>query len=176
MGSKLRALELPHDSCHLAFFTALESNCRQLKTLVIKGEPMSQGPICICHSKLEIHFVHETSHSLDLNCPNLTCLGITGQERGRHPTCYSLHCPKLTKLKLSSTHCTPELLKSIALCAPHITLVQVECDKEFPYDALTDFGSLKHLSLQLAGNDIPPLAFQWPHLETLSIDENAIAS
>ena len=141
---------------------------------------MSQVPICVCHSKLGIlHFVHKTSQSLDLNCPELTCLSITGEEHGRHrgihPTRYSLNCPKLTQLELSSIHCTPKLSKTFALCAPHITLVQVKCDKEYPYDALTQFGSLKHLFLRQACNDIPPLVFQLPRLETLNMDGNQYA-
>ena len=174
LGPKLRTLELPKHSIDTAFLTALESNLPHLESLKIKGDLAYEGEVAhihIRHSKLEtLAFVCQTTQPLTISCPNLANLSINGGRTGAYPALYFFDCPRLKNLCLSARYSTPEMLKSIAQCAPHISRVEIGCDNGRPYDALTHFGSLKHLVLQEVIGNISFLAAELAHLETLVVD------
>ena len=183
LGVHLRTLELPHSCAYPDFFVVLLSHCPELRSLLIKGEPLGQDPIHICHAKLEIFEVRcRIDRPLTIDCLNLTRLSTAGN--GDHlPAGVSgtkqapfFRCPNLTSLFLAPLHCVSGMLESMAAHAPNIEWLESYCRVDAPFEVLYNFKALQGLKLRACGT-IPLGAFnKWPRLERLTLHGHRFAS
>ena len=78
-GANLRVLEIPHKSVSSAFFLTLFSQCPNLNTFLMDGEPTDRDPLVIRHPKLEtLQLACQRARELTIDCPNLTHLSTAG--------------------------------------------------------------------------------------------------
>lgn len=179
LRQNLRYLELPDQCVYPAFYPALLANCPYLRSLVVKGEAIGTDPIFIRHPQLEfLEFFCQNYRPFSANCPRLTHLSTNGYGSNLNKSFLddshreailvpSLCCPRLQTLSLSVLHCAPGVLESMALYAPDISCLKMNCICDSPFSALTNFKSLEVLRLPNCVKILPSLSDQWPHLKSL---------
>ena len=165
LGTGLRVLRLPHLSVNVAGLESILTNCTLLEALLLKGGPLGDKTIRICHPKLrklEIQ-VHKFDRRFKVDCPSLTHLSTTRDEDERllgymeaiEPP--SLRCPLLTSLHLSSLHCASGVLESMAAQCPGIKVLHAYCTPLSPPSVTHLFKSLEILTFK-ASMDTPKAA------------------
>lgn len=175
LGPNLTSLELPTDCPHIPFLPSFESSFLYLKSLAFIGYPTEDYSCQKYPGFEEIHdygyeMYKSDSLHLTFECPDLIDLKIKTNPYGEHALVYSLNCPQLRKLCLSSVYCTPGMLETMATRYPIIRWMEVECNYASPNAALTRFANLTHLYMIEVDGDIPNIYVSWHQLETLCIE------